>query len=116
MLLHPLRKLRRAHQAGLHRYVGEARGGDGLLVAIRRRGETAEHGDNLDHEKAPSLRLLLAPLIAQSTGAVALCSLTGETGGKENPGKSLEHLSQDPTVRSLLFHLVNYCSHTRKGA
>jgi len=38
MLLHPLGELRRAHQAGLHRDVSEVRGGDGLLVAICRRG------------------------------------------------------------------------------
>ncbi len=57
MLLHPLRDLRRAHQAGLHRDVSEVRGGDGLLAAICRRGETAEHGDDLDHDRTtPSLR------------------------------------------------------------
>src|SRR5712691_7175345 len=57
MLLHPLRELRRAHQAGLHRDVSEVRGGDGLLAAICRRGETAEHGDDLDHDRTtPSLR------------------------------------------------------------
>jgi hypothetical protein len=33
-------------------------------VAIFRRGETAEHGDDLDHERAPSLRWALAPLTA----------------------------------------------------
>jgi hypothetical protein len=32
-------------------------------VAICRRGETAKHGDDLDHEKAPSLRWALAPLM-----------------------------------------------------
>src|ERR1700737_3364791 len=63
MLLHPLGELRRAHQAGLHRDVSEVRGGDGLLAAIRRRGETAEHGDDLDHDRTtPSLRWALAPL------------------------------------------------------
>ena len=63
MLLHPLGELRRAHQAGLHRDVSEVRGGDGLLVAICRRGETAEHGDDLDHDRTtPSLRWVLAPL------------------------------------------------------
>jgi hypothetical protein len=57
MLLHPLGELRRAHKAGLHRDVSEVRGGDGLLAAIRRRGETAEHGDDLDHDRTtPSLR------------------------------------------------------------
>jgi hypothetical protein len=57
MLLHPLDELRRAHQAGLHGDVSEVRGGDGLLVAICRRGETAEHGDDLDHDRRiPSLR------------------------------------------------------------
>jgi hypothetical protein len=39
MLLHPLGELRGAHQAGLHRDVSEVRGGDGLLVAICRRGD-----------------------------------------------------------------------------
>src|SRR5229473_6717288 len=63
MLLHPLGELRRAHQAGLHRDVREVRGGDGLLAAICRRGETAEHGDDLDHDRrTPSLRWVLAPL------------------------------------------------------
>jgi hypothetical protein len=63
MLLHPLGDLRRAHQAGLHRDVSEVRGGDGLLVAICRRGETAEHGDDLYHDRrTPSLRWALAPL------------------------------------------------------
>src|ERR1700716_2643989 len=57
MLLHPLGELRRAHPAGLHRDVSEVRCGDGLLAAIRRRGETAEHGDDLDHDRTtPSLR------------------------------------------------------------
>jgi hypothetical protein len=32
-------------------------------VAICRRGETAEHGDDLDHDRrTPSLRWALAPL------------------------------------------------------
>ena len=63
MLLHPVGKLRRSHQAGLHRDVGEVRGGDGLFVAICRRGETAQHGDDLDYDRRPpSLRL--APLTA----------------------------------------------------
>jgi len=57
MLLHPLGELRRAHQAGLHRDLSEVRGGDGLLVAICRRGQTAEHGDDLDHDRTtPSPR------------------------------------------------------------
>lgn len=55
MLLHPFGKLRRAHQAGLHRDISEVGGSDGLLVAIRRRRQTAEHGNDLDHKKAPSL-------------------------------------------------------------
>ena len=55
ILLHPLRKLRRAYQAGLHRDISEVGGGDGLLVAICRRRQTAEHGNDLDHEQAPSL-------------------------------------------------------------
>jgi hypothetical protein len=54
--LHPIGELRRAHQAGLHRDVGEVRGRDGLFVASCRRRKTAEHGDDLDHERAPSLR------------------------------------------------------------
>src|ERR1700742_615992 len=63
MLLHPVGELRRAHQAGLHRDAGEIRGGDGLLVAICRRGEAAEHGDDLDHERiTPLLRWAWAPL------------------------------------------------------
>jgi len=63
MLLHPLGELRRAHQAGLHRDVSEVRGGNNLLAAICRRGETAEHGDDLDHDMTtPSLRWVLAPL------------------------------------------------------
>jgi len=63
MLLHPLGELRRGHQTGLHRDVSEVRGGDGLLVAICRRGETAEHGDDLYHDRrTPSLRWALAPL------------------------------------------------------
>jgi hypothetical protein len=49
----PLGELRRSHQAGLHRDVSEVRGGDGLLVAICRRGEIAEHGDDLDHDWRP---------------------------------------------------------------
>jgi hypothetical protein len=57
MLLHPLIELRRAYQAGLHRDVSEVRGGDGLLVAICRRGKTAEYGDHLDQDRrAPPLR------------------------------------------------------------
>jgi hypothetical protein len=63
MLLHPLGELRRAHQAGLHRDVSEVRGGDDLLVAFCRRGETAEHGDDLDHDsRTPSPRWVLTPL------------------------------------------------------
>src|SRR5260370_21124051 len=64
MMLHPVGELRRAHQAGLYRDVSEVRGGNGLLVAICRRGETAEDGDDLDHDRrTPSLRWALAPLI-----------------------------------------------------
>jgi hypothetical protein len=60
MLLHPIGELRRAHQAGLHRHIREVRGGDHLLAAICRRGETAEHGDDLDHDRGPpSLRQAL---------------------------------------------------------
>ena len=56
MLLHPIGKLWRAYQAGLHRHVSEVRRGNGLLMAICRRGETAEHGDDLNHDSPPSLR------------------------------------------------------------
>ena len=57
MLCHPLGELRSADHAGLHRNVSKVRTRDGLLVAISRRGETAEHGDDLDHESTiPSLR------------------------------------------------------------
>jgi len=64
ILLHPLGKLRRAHQSGLHRDISEVRGGDGLLVAICRRGETAKHGDDLYHDRrTPRLRWALVPLI-----------------------------------------------------
>jgi hypothetical protein len=45
MLIHTLGKLRRAHQASLHRDFSELRTGDGQLAAICQRGETAEHGD-----------------------------------------------------------------------
>lgn len=54
------RELRRANKAGLHRDVGEVRGGDGLLAAIYRRREAAEHSDDYYHETAPSLRKALA--------------------------------------------------------
>ena len=63
MLIHPVGELRRAHQAGLHRNVSEIRSGDDLLVAICRRRETAEHGDDLDHERTPSQRKTFAPLV-----------------------------------------------------
>src|SRR6266702_2164901 len=74
MLTHPFGELRRAHQAGLHRDVGEARGGDDLLVAIGRRGQTTEHGDDLDHER------LLTP--SPPLAALSCRSLTGSAGGK----------------------------------
>src|SRR5215469_14648637 len=64
MLPHPVGKLRRSHHAGLHGDVSEVRRSDGLLVAIHRRGEAAEHGDNLDHERTPLLRYAFAQLIA----------------------------------------------------
>jgi hypothetical protein len=50
MLAHPRGELRRAHQAGLHRDVGEVRGGYGLLMAICRGGEAAKHCDDLNHD------------------------------------------------------------------
>ena len=38
---------------------------DDLLVAICRRGETAEHGDDFDHDRRlPPLGWAFAPLIA----------------------------------------------------
>ena len=48
MLLHPFGEPRGTNQAGLQREVGEVRGGDDLLVAICRRGETAKYGNDLD--------------------------------------------------------------------
>jgi hypothetical protein len=51
MLFHPVGKLRCSHHTGLHRDVSEVRRRDGLLAAIRRRGQAAEDGDNLDHGK-----------------------------------------------------------------
>lgn len=54
MLIHPVGELRCAHQAGLHRDVSEVRGGDSLLAAICRRRQTAEHGDDRDHDRPPS--------------------------------------------------------------
>ena len=75
MLLHPLGELRRTHQAGLHRNVSEVRGGDGLLAAICRRGETAEHSDDLDHDRR-------TPLTVWLIGVTPRCSLTGSAGGK----------------------------------
>ena len=56
MILHPIGELRRTHQAGLHRDIGEIRGRDGLLVAISRIGETPDDGDYLDDKSTPSLR------------------------------------------------------------
>jgi hypothetical protein len=53
MLLHPLRELRRAHQAGLHGDRSEVRGADGFIVAICRGGETAEHGMILIKTREP---------------------------------------------------------------
>jgi hypothetical protein len=54
MLLHPVGELRRAYQAGLYRDVSEVRARDELLPAIGRRGETAEHSDDLDHDRRSS--------------------------------------------------------------
>jgi len=82
MVLHPIGELRRAHQTGLHRNVSEVRGGDSLLVAICRGGETAEHCDDLDHEKTPSLHWALAPLTYELWVPLSRCSLTGSAGGK----------------------------------
>src|SRR5262249_41024212 len=74
MLLHPVGKLRRAHQARLHGDISKVRCGDDLFAAICRTRKTAEHGDDLDHDKPRSLRSTLAP----NAGA----SLTGSAGGK----------------------------------
>jgi hypothetical protein len=83
MLLHPLGELRSAHQPGLHRDVSEVRGGDGLLVAICRGGQTAKHCDDLDHDRrTPSPRWALAPLTVRLTDPLSCCSLTGSAGGK----------------------------------
>ena len=82
MLLHPRGELRCANQAGLHRDVGEIRSGDDLLVATCRRGETAEHGDDLDHDRPPSLREALPPLIASVADVLSRSSLAGSAGGK----------------------------------
>src|SRR5262249_2575823 len=82
MLPHPLGELRRAHQAGLHRDVGEVRGGNNLLVANRGRREVAEHSNDLDHDRTtPSLRLALA-LVTCPRGAVSCLVLTGSIDGK----------------------------------
>jgi len=56
MLFHPIGKLRGAHQTGLHRDVSEVGGGHGLLVAIYGGRETAEHRNDFDHDRTPSLR------------------------------------------------------------
>src|SRR3954454_953829 len=70
MLVHPFGELRRAHQARLHRDVGEVGCGDGLLMAVRWRGEVAEHGNDLDHARLPpSLRRAEAPLDRSPTGS-----------------------------------------------
>ena len=53
MVLHPIGKLRSAHQAGLHRDVGEVGRGNGLLVAGGRISQGAENGDDLNHQIAP---------------------------------------------------------------
>jgi hypothetical protein len=76
--LHPIGELRRAHQAGLHRDVGEVRGRDGLFVASCRRRKTAEHGDDLDHERTPSLR----SAFVLATTRASLYSLTEGAGPK----------------------------------
>src|SRR5262249_44382933 len=78
MLLHPVGELRRPHQAGLHGDVSEVGCGDDLLAAICRSRKTAEHGDDLDHDKTPSLRQAPASSIAGAADA----SLTGSAGGK----------------------------------
>jgi hypothetical protein len=73
-LLHPLGELRRTHQTGLHRHVSDVRGRDHLLVTICRRGETAEYGDDLDHDDRTSSRRPAASFFC--------CSLTGSACGK----------------------------------
>jgi hypothetical protein len=72
MLFHPLGELRRAHQAGLHRNVGEVRRDDDLLVTTCRRGDTAERCDDLDHEGKPT-----SPRWAMIRRLIALVVKTG---------------------------------------
>jgi hypothetical protein len=64
MLLHPVGEQRRAYQVGLHRDVSEFRVRDDLLSATSRRGETAEHGDDLDHDRRSSSLQRALPLTA----------------------------------------------------
>ena len=45
-----------AASQALYGDVGEVRGRDRLLLAICRRGETAEPGDDFDHDGIQSLR------------------------------------------------------------
>src|SRR3954453_18461851 len=82
MLLHPFGKLWCADQAGLHRDVSEVGGGDGLLVAICRRRQTAEHRDDRDHDRSPSPRWTSAPMRIWFADALSRCSGTGSDGGK----------------------------------
>src|SRR5204863_8778278 len=82
MQIHPVGELRCAHWAGLHRDVSEVRGGDGLLVAICRRRQTAEHGDDRDHDRIPSPRWTSARMRIWLADAFSRCSRTGSDGGK----------------------------------
>src|SRR5262245_22435674 len=81
MIPHPISELWRAYQAGLHRDLSELRGGDGLLVASCRRRKTAEHGDDADHERTPSLPSAFVPPILRPTRAMSF-SLRGGADGK----------------------------------
>ena len=81
MLSHPVGELRCAHQAGLHGQVSEFRGGDGLLVAICRRRQTAEHSDDRDHDR-PSRCDEPLRRCAYALRMPFTCSRTESDGGK----------------------------------
>jgi hypothetical protein len=82
MLLHPIGELRRTHQA-VHRDIGEIRRGDDLLVARCWRGNSTEHGDDLDHDvRSASLRRDLKLLTASPSDGLSGCGLNRPPGGK----------------------------------
>ena len=71
MLVHPFGELRRAHQAGLHRDLGEIRGRDDLIMTVPGRHETAEHGNDLDPVRLLlSLRRPFAPPCRSPVGSL----------------------------------------------